>query len=97
MEDRKDILLDENNDLAIQGGDIFVGGSDQQHVSHIIHSAAGEFKEKPQLGLGVVGYLKTNTSEAKFKRDLRVQLNFDGYNKAKIDLRNGFKQLKIKI
>lgn len=97
MEDRTDILLSEQGDIIIENGDILVGNSDQQHVSHIIDSAPGAFKETPQLGLGIINYLKTNTSKTKFKRDLRVQLNFDGYNRSKIDLSEGFKQLKIEL
>ncbi len=97
MEKRKDILVDSNNDLLIENGDFVIDSSDIQHVDHIITAQKGEYKETPQLGFGVINYLKSNTTKTKFKRNLRVQLNFDGYQNPKIDLKNGFKDLKIEV
>lgn len=97
MENRKDILVDDQNDLVINNGDFLCENSDIQHVDHIITAQPGEYKETPQLGFGVILYLKTHTAETKFKRDLRVQLNFDGYENPKIDLTGGFTNLKIEI
>lgn len=94
---RKDILVNDENDLVISGGDFLCGNSNVQHADHIITAQPGEYKETPQLGLGVILYLKTHTTETKFKRDLRVQLNFDGYENPKIDLKDGFTNLKIEI
>lgn len=97
MEKRKDILVDDNNDLLIENGDFVVGDSDIQHIDHIITAQPGEYKETPQIGLGVINYLKSNTTKTKFKRDLRVQLNFDGYDNPNIDLEDGFNNLKVEV
>ncbi len=94
---RKDILLDQNNDLAIQNGDFVVGLSDPQHVDLILQTNPGEWKEFPQVGFGVKGYLKSVENTVKFKRNLRIQLNFDGYINPRIDLSKGYKNLEIKI
>lgn len=97
MSDRKDILLSDDNDLQIQNGDFLIGLSDVQHVDHIVTAQLGEYKEFPNVGFGVQTYLKTKTREVRFKRDLRVQLNYDGYDNPEIDLKEGFKKLKVKL
>lgn len=93
---RKDILLNEAGDLLIEDGDFTVGQSDMQHVEHIIALAKGEFKEFPLLGFGVENYLKTNTEPLEFKRDLKVQLEYDNYKNADVELTNDY-QLKVDV
>lgn len=94
---RIDFLVENDNVLRIENGDFVVGLSDVQHVDHIITAQPGEFKQFPLVGFGVQNYLKTNTPETKFKRDLRVQLNYDGYIYPNIDLRGGLKELKVEV
>lgn len=97
MNTRQDILLDHNNDLLIQNGDFVIGSSDVQHVDFILNSQPGEWKEFPQVGFGVKSYLKGVENTLKFKRNLRIQLSFDGYVNPKIDLSKGYSNLEIKI
>jgi len=95
---RNDILLDENNELLIIGGDFVMGQSDQQHVKNIVESFKGEYKQNPLVGFGVINYLKRDDKiESEFRRDLKIQLENDGYNDSNIDLTKGFEQLKIEI
>ncbi|MEX6627561.1 oxidase [Tenacibaculum pacificus] len=49
----KDLLLDENGDLLIQNGDFVIGNSSKQHQLSILTSAKGEFKEVPEIGVGI--------------------------------------------
>ncbi|MFJ1492601.1 oxidase [Capnocytophaga canis] len=93
---RKDILLNEMGDLLIEDGDFAIGVADEQHVEHIIQAQKGEFKEFPLLGFGIENYLKTNTEPLAFKRDLKVQLEYDGYKKADVELTKDY-QLKVDI
>lgn len=93
---RKDILLNEVGDLLIEDGDFSVGIADEQHVEHIIQVQKGEFKEFPLLGFGIENYLKTNTEPLEFKRDLKVQLEYDGYKNADVELTKDY-QLKVNI
>lgn len=94
----KDILLNNaNDDLLIENGDFVIGDSDKQNVKLIVDSFKGEFKEFPLVGFGAIGYVKTNTSEMKFKRDLKIQLENDNYLNPKIDVSEGFEKLKIEI
>lgn len=93
----KDILLDTDGDLLIEDGDFVIGNSDTQNVESIVHNFKGEFKEYPLVGFGVINYVKTNTSEMKFKRDLKIQLENDNYTNPIIDISKGFDKLNIKI
>ena len=95
---KKDILVDENNKILIVGGDFVTGQSDQQHVKHIIEAFKGEYKSNPLVGFSVLGYLKRDDKiESEFRRDLKIQLENDGYIDAEIDLSEGFERLKINI
>lgn len=93
---RTDILVDENKDLMISQGDFDLGISDSQHVEHIAIAQKGEFKEFPFAGFGIENYLKTNTNEFAFKRDFKIQLEYDGYKNANITLDENY-QLKINM
>ncbi|MCT4698087.1 hypothetical protein [Tenacibaculum haliotis] len=92
-----DFLLDENGDLAIENGDFVLGETDQQNVELLLFSNKGEFKEFPLVGFGAINYIKSNVSEIEFKRDLKIQLEYIGYDNPIIDLSNGFEALKIEV
>lgn len=95
---RYDIQIDDQNDILIVGGDFTIGQSDQQHVKHIVEAFKGEYKSSPQVGFGVINYLKRDDKiESEFRRDLKIQLENDGYVDAEIDLSEGFEKLKINI
>lgn len=93
----RDLLLDENGDLAIENGDFVIGVSDQQHVEAVLLSNKGEYKEFPLVGFGAIRYVKSNISDIEFKRDLKIQLEYIGYKNPAIDLSNGLEALKIEI
>lgn len=95
---RNDILLDENNNLLIVDGDFVCGLSDQQHVKHLVEAFKGEYKSTPLVGFGALNYLKRDEKiESEFRRDLKIQLENDGYTNAKIDIAKGFNNLQIEI
>jgi len=94
---RQDILRDENGDLMFAKGDFAIGQSDQQHVMDIFDLQPGELKEFPLAGFGAINYIKRTITEDEFKRDLKIQLNFDGYTNAKINTSNGIENLNIEI
>lgn len=49
-----DILLDkETDDLRIENGDFVIGRSDEQNQKLILISEKGEWKEFPELGVGI--------------------------------------------
>lgn len=94
---RQDILLDDENELIIRNGDFTVGEADRQHVEHIIITHPGEYKNTPLLGFAAVTKLKSTINDMQFKRDLKIQLNYDGYQNPRIDTSSGFEALKIEI
>jgi len=94
---RQDILRDENGALAFADGDFVIGQSDQQHVEDILDLQPGEIKEFPVIGFGAINYIKRTITVDEFKRDLKVQLNMDGYSNPVIDTSNGIENLNIEI
>jgi hypothetical protein len=94
---RQDILRHENGGLAFANGDFATGQSDQQHVEDILDLQPGELKEFPLAGFGAINYIKKTITADEFKRDLKIQLNYDGYDNATIDTSNGIENLNIEI
>ncbi len=94
---RQDILRNDDGGLSFANGDFAIGQSDQQHVEDILDLQPGELKEFPLAGFGAINYIKRTITANEFKRDLKIQLNYDGYNSAKIDTSNGIENLNIEI
>jgi hypothetical protein len=94
---RQDILRDDTGGLAFANGDFAIGQSDQQHVEDILDLQPGEIKEFPLAGFGAINYIKTNITADEFKRDLKLQLKYDGYDNPVIDIGNGIENLNIEI
>jgi len=94
---RQDILRGENGGLAFANGDFAIGQSDQQHVEDIIDLQPGEIKEFPVIGFGAINYIKRTITVDEFKRDLKIQLNMDGYANPVIDTSKGIENLNIEI
>ena len=72
-----DILLDKNGELAIVNGDRVLGFSDYAHQEHILMSAKGEFKEFPELGVGLNRML-SDDDYMPFLIDAKKNLEYDG-------------------
>ncbi|MDD2984680.1 MAG: oxidase [Crocinitomicaceae bacterium] len=86
MDKRTDIILNEDGTLKIVDGDFVIGESNNQHVKFIMKAQKGAIRENPSLGFGAIKRLKTITSSADLKRELRVELQRDGYNDAQVTL-----------
>lgn len=48
-----DIILTPEMDIHIADGDFVIGYSDNQHQEHILIASKGEYKEFPELGVGI--------------------------------------------
>lgn len=94
---RKDIKVDDSHEAAIEGGDFVISESDRQHVIDITFAHPGEYKAYPLIGFGAILQIKKNPDPNQFKRDLKIQLEYDGYNNPDIDLSGGYENLKINI
>lgn len=73
----KDVLL-EDDDLKIVNGDFFVGKSQNQSVELLLKSMQGEWKEHPEAGCGLYK-AQNGVIDRFFQRNIRVQLEADGF------------------
>ncbi len=72
-------MLDEDGDLLIRSGDLVIGDNEAVHVEDLVHSFKGEWKEFPLLGAEAVTRIKQRAGLSKLKKDIRTQLQEDGY------------------
>jgi hypothetical protein len=75
-----DFLQNNDEDLIFSNGDFAVGDSEQQHISDIIYSAPGWFKEFPAVGVNIQQYLSGAGISDDLNRNLKLQLQSDGYS-----------------
>lgn len=87
MDDRKDILLDNDGDLYAVDGDFVVNVSDNQHVEHLLKAMPGEYKQYPLIGVGLTQMLKGKLT-ADIKRSINLGLADDGYIAREISIEN---------
>lgn len=94
----KDVLLSESGDLLIQNGDLVIGESSQQHVGLLVELHKGELKEFPTTGFGISRYLKKSTASlTRFTRELKIELEADGFPDAKISISEDLSNLEIEV
>lgn len=77
---RKDIILDDDNDLLIKDGDFLIDESDEQHFALILASSPGNWKNSPLTGAGIIQHDKAPLDDVgKISRKIKLQLEADGY------------------
>jgi hypothetical protein len=89
-----DFLIDNQGDLAIQGGDFVVGQSDLQHVKHLLIAEKGNYKNAPLTGVGIRRYQFAAFSPlitTKLRADISVQLKADGFKASVLKVRQNGK------
>lgn len=94
---RDDILLDNDFDLIDNGTEWEEGESDQQHVEMLMLLNKGELKEFPFVGFGAYRRINSVFDKAKTVRELKIELENDGYNNATIIIGDNLEDLKIEI
>jgi hypothetical protein len=74
-------IQETDNDLLInpRTGDFDFGPSDNDHISDIILSFPGEWKQYPAIGVGVRQYVKSSGKEQELQRSVKLNLISDGY------------------
>ena len=73
-----DIILDQDNDLALLNGDFVVGDSYLQDVCIILQMSQGELKSDPFMGANLTTNIRGVKNDAKIKRHIEKQLQLDG-------------------
>lgn len=84
----RDILLDDNNDICFENGDFLIGESTELEIERILLAFKGSFKEFPLLGVEIIRKLKSRESEQNIRREVREQLNYDGFNEVDFKIEN---------
>lgn len=72
-----DLLLDDNMDLKIANGDFVVGRSDEQQQEVILLATKGDFKQFPDVGVGIEGFLLDDDIDGMLA-EVRAQFSADG-------------------
>ncbi len=92
----KGILLHtETNDIVLRNGTMAIGTTDEQNAQIIVLAEKGEFKEYPQLGVGISQFLKSVNRENELLRAIRVQLALDGIRPKQLTYQNGKLQIEL--
>ena len=89
----KDILIDNNNDLRLStDGDFEVGYSDNQQQMAILTTEKGEWKEHPEVGVGIAQMLADDLY-TEMLIEVKKQLEYDGMQINDVALQEGGKLL----
>lgn len=75
-----DILLNDENDISIAGGDFQVGESQQQEIESVLIAFKGEFKNTPFVGAEILRMLKARNTRQGIIREVNEQLKYDGFS-----------------
>ena len=89
----KDILIDNNNDLRLSAdGDFEIGYSYNQQQMAILTTEKGEWKEHPEVGVGIAQMLADDLY-TEMLIEVKKQLEYDGMQINDVALQEGGKLL----
>lgn len=80
----QDLILDENNDMIIEGNDAVLGESDLQHQHLLLLIPKGAIKQSPLGSVGVATYLNDSDIQGML-HDIRSCFIADGMHVAALD------------
>jgi len=93
----RDIMLDNDLDLAIENGDFVVDDCEQQNQELILIATQGSFRESPLTGVGIIKLYKsafTLSAVDTLRQKIRLQLQYDGYTNTSVTI-NSFTDIEI--
>lgn len=73
-----DILLDIDDDLNLQNGDLAIGNSFDQEVGILIRLNQGELKSDPILGPNVIRMINSRLDANEIRKVMKLNLGRDG-------------------
>lgn len=79
------ILIDNNNNLIVNGGNLAIGESDEQNMMINIICNKGEFKLRPLLGCELRKETRGVISE-RFLRKMQISLEMEGYSMKDVEM-----------
>lgn len=81
-----DFLLDENGDLLIEDGDLVIGDATTQNQQLILVAHKGEFKESPEIGVGISDALSSENLQ-ELTNTIRRNFEYDGMTVNEIEIK----------
>lgn len=72
-----DIILNQDGDLSIVNGDFEIGLSDNQQQEHILLANKGEFRQFPEIGVGITAMLGDD-DYTEMLIEIKKNLEYDG-------------------
>ena len=79
-----DVLVNTNNGIIVENGDLLIGFSDLQHQEHILLSQKGAYKASPDVGVGIEDFI--NGGELDEMLDMvKVEFEKDGMAVTRIE------------
>lgn len=84
----KDIMLDDNNELAIIAGDLVVSDSRYQHIRHLMEAEKGYYKFDPKSGMGLNNIINDELAVEEVLRIVRFEAEADGFKFTKLVMSN---------
>jgi hypothetical protein len=75
----EDFLFDDDGDLGITAGDITTGPSDNQHLEDIMIASWGQFRQYPDLGVGLERFFMGNYSKQFIRKEIRREVQSDNF------------------
>lgn len=73
-----DLMLSEDFDLAVDGGDLVVGESTRQHQELLLLLAKGELRQYPLRGVGLRAYLLDDVTVGSINALVKREYEADG-------------------
>ncbi len=80
-----DILLDDSMDVQAFAGDFVVGDATLQHQQLLLLSEKGEWKQSPEVGVGIMSYLLDDVTIHEMHQEIQKQFSLDGMRVRKIE------------
>lgn len=89
-----DIILNSDFDIELKDGDFVLDKSTEQHLSLLLLSEKGEWREFPWLGVGIRNMLLDDAQPLLLKKEIRKQVQLDGAILTKLRLKQGEVELE---
>ena len=80
-----DVLVDNANEIIIKNGDFAIGDASLQHQNHIILAEKGEYKERPEIGVGILSSLNDENPRELLSK-VRRNFEYDGMTVKKLQV-----------
>ena len=80
-----DIILDENGFIAVDG-DFKKGDNANNLIYYLVQANKGEYKEFPEVGVGIDKYLNTTVNPQQIESDILKVLTSDVFSDPDVDM-----------